>query len=349
MARTSKDPTKPPAKKKQTCAESDGSTKAKGKRATTAATKKTAAKGDGSPTSDGEDTGDGIYVDWDKDNHALSWSLLSAITDDLTIQNALFPPPGASQSTRNGGGKPKMDYYWKLYNVLFSMHLEYNQEPSRKTVKLVNKARTTLGKTGEGLDRASNITNTLPEHWRNKWDEIQSSCPYFFELRDLIAQRPNDCLAGVGHAGTQIDTSAVLSENDSEPGPDMTEEFNELDDDEEQQQSSKEAVGSGEEAEEEEEEVAGTNKRKSATSSHKTPAKPSKKPKTPARLDPSTPTSSTSDSKGRGKVKKFKGALDFEELAKNEEHTKQKELDVACEKIQYGATKLKLKAKLALQ
>ena len=62
---------------------------------------------------------------WDKDDHKLSMSLMTAITDDDTIARALFPKVGPNPSTRSGGGRPKTDHYWELCKVLFTDHLEY--------------------------------------------------------------------------------------------------------------------------------------------------------------------------------------------------------------------------------
>ena len=55
----------------------------------------------------------------------LSESLISHITNDEKIKQALFPSPGAHLSTVKGGGKPKTDYHWQLADLLFSTDFRY--------------------------------------------------------------------------------------------------------------------------------------------------------------------------------------------------------------------------------
>jgi hypothetical protein len=55
----------------------------------------------------------------------LTWSLISAITDDPAIKQGLFPSPGANVSTSKGGGKPKTDHQFALAAALFSEHSKY--------------------------------------------------------------------------------------------------------------------------------------------------------------------------------------------------------------------------------
>ena len=66
------------------------------------------------------------------DTHQNSWSdvklsesLISHITDDKKIKQALFPAPGAHLSTVKSGGKPKTDYRWQLADLLFSTDFRY--------------------------------------------------------------------------------------------------------------------------------------------------------------------------------------------------------------------------------
>lgn len=40
--------------------------------------------------------------------------------------------------------------------------------------------------------------------------EIEGACPYFFEMRELIGQRPNHVPVGLGNNDTAVDTSAIL-------------------------------------------------------------------------------------------------------------------------------------------
>ncbi|KAI0737911.1 hypothetical protein C8Q80DRAFT_1209190 [Daedaleopsis nitida] len=339
-----------------------------------------AQKKDGGTTpaqaSDSEEAGDD-HVDWDKDNHALSWSLLTAITDDEIIQNALFPPPGATQSVKNGRGKPKANHHWKLCKTLFLDHAEHGatfqavvesgdtslkkkwttkvKNRLARMVKRVNAAREILGKTGEGIEHASDILDTVPSEFKNKWEEVQAMCPYFFELRALIAQRPNNNPTGIGNTESEIDLTVlgVGSANDAGDTVEADRDAGTGDDDE----GAVEELGgrdevmdrlSGEDESKEGEDSRGRRKRGLTADIVETPAKTSKKPKTPARAGTSTPTT-TMTSQSKTKPRKNKGMLDFEAIASAEEKTRQRELDVEFEKIQYNKSKLKLKGNIKLQ
>lgn len=52
-------------------------------------------------------------------------SLLTAITDEPDIQDALYPPPGPNASTAHGGGKRKTDHHWTICKTLFTDHPQY--------------------------------------------------------------------------------------------------------------------------------------------------------------------------------------------------------------------------------
>lgn len=146
---------------------------------------------------------------WDRDDHELSWKLLTAITDDLDIQNALFPPPGSNASTKHGGGKRKADHHWELCKMIFTGHPEYGPtfesiksgdagERRRWSSKIKNrlqryvsgittayqslickhirmvtltvKAKNMLGQTGEGIIHESDINmEATSSEFRNKW------------------------------------------------------------------------------------------------------------------------------------------------------------------------------------
>jgi len=58
---------------------------------------------------------------------ALSEALISVITNDSMIKQALFPSPGLNVSGSKGGGKPKMDFHWQLCQILFTDHETYGQ------------------------------------------------------------------------------------------------------------------------------------------------------------------------------------------------------------------------------
>lgn len=58
---------------------------------------------------------------------ALSWAIVTAITDNDDIRRGLYPEPGANESTANGGGKPKADFHRLIVDEIFSNHDEYGE------------------------------------------------------------------------------------------------------------------------------------------------------------------------------------------------------------------------------
>jgi len=65
-------------------------------------------------------------LSWNTDV-ALSEALITAITDDRKIKQALFPSPGSNVSSSKGGGKPKTEYHWILCQLLFTDHPSYGE------------------------------------------------------------------------------------------------------------------------------------------------------------------------------------------------------------------------------
>jgi hypothetical protein len=57
----------------------------------------------------------------------LTWSLISAITDDPSIKQGLFLSPGTNVSTLKGGGKPKMDHQYAVAVAMFSEHEKFGE------------------------------------------------------------------------------------------------------------------------------------------------------------------------------------------------------------------------------
>lgn len=55
----------------------------------------------------------------------LSKALISAITNDQKIKQALYLSPGSNVSGSKGGGKPKTDFHWQLCQILFRVHDMY--------------------------------------------------------------------------------------------------------------------------------------------------------------------------------------------------------------------------------
>ena len=74
-------------------------------------------------------------------SESLTWSLVSVVTSDDTIQTGLYPEPGGNASMKNGGGAKKTEHYWELCKALFDGHKDYGaaftvavDNPKRKTL-----------------------------------------------------------------------------------------------------------------------------------------------------------------------------------------------------------------------
>ncbi|OJT11169.1 hypothetical protein TRAPUB_12326 [Trametes pubescens] len=349
----------------------------------------------GGKDEDKEGDDEGVTVNWDRDDHELSWKLLTAITDDLDIQNTLFPPPGSNASTKHGGGKRKADHHWELCKTIFTGHPEYGptfeaiksgdagerrrwsskiKNRLQRMVTLTVKAKNMLGQTGEGIIHESDINmEATSSEFRNKWELVKADCPYFFQMRDLVAQRPNHAPVGLGNSASSVDGGVMLDnvavelgdadtsdtsgderehERETQPGPDGNVSGADEDPDGVEVDT---GVGGGSDSDSDQSDGANvvdagsetgerTGKRKKTDGAHhkkKTPARPNKSAPAPAGVGGSE--------RSKTKGKKFKGALDLEELAKAEETTKQQELELARDKIRYNTTKLKSKTELKMQ
>lgn len=162
----------------------------------------------------------------------------------------------------------------------------------------------TMGQTGEGLTSADQIDMEKDNELTNKWAIIRSSCPWFFEMRDLIAERPNIVPAGLGNSTDVIDMAAYTNGTSTGTG---------------------DAAASSPEPEqglEDDHEDAGDNGPAGVEleiGAGKTPARPGiSQPATRAPKE---------------RTKKRKG-VDFGEIAEYEELTRQKELEVAKAKLE---------------
>ena len=79
-----------------------------------------------------------LSCSWNNDVE-LSESLITIITDDQTIKQALFPSPGSNSSSSKGGGKPKTEFHWMICKLLFTNHSVYSE--AFKKVELCNNAK----------------------------------------------------------------------------------------------------------------------------------------------------------------------------------------------------------------
>ncbi|KAJ6552893.1 hypothetical protein B0H19DRAFT_1155192 [Mycena capillaripes] len=192
-----------------------------------------------------------LDVDW-KDP-TLSVKLLSLIAENTDIKQSLFPPCGPNASTTDGGGKPKVTAQWELAVLLLGKMDKYRDAidacdtPKKKLVyanKIKNRIGTMgkitrgfideLGATGAGIRSAAEIDTKKQNKFTNKWAEITSKCPWFFEMRTLIAQRPNLVPTGLGHSTSEVTEGVIipesLSANDDAENDDEQEEGEDDDD-----------------------------------------------------------------------------------------------------------------------
>ena len=93
----------------------------------------------------------------------------------------------------------------------------------------MNGHKKTMGETGAGITRADEIDMTQENHFTNKWGTylvgkdkmcllclpfpilelaiIQETCPWFFEMCELIGERPNIVPSGLGNGNSGMDMS----------------------------------------------------------------------------------------------------------------------------------------------
>ncbi|VDC03503.1 unnamed protein product [Peniophora sp. CBMAI 1063] len=179
-------------------------------------------------------------VDWLADDMAKSFALIAAVTDDKVIKNIIYPGPGAHASTKNGGGKKKTLGYRMCHEALFENDPQLKEiyrfdrsrfdlpkkhpdraEGKKWLTKWNNKIKSRLhamatettknivamGKTGAGLASADLIT--AGSELENVWTVVKEKCPYFYEMRDLIGDRPSVVRTGLGNPDTPIDMDVL--------------------------------------------------------------------------------------------------------------------------------------------
>ena len=77
-----------------------------------------------------------MHSDWNKltswkKDHDLSWSLISAITDNEVIRQVLFPAPGGD--TMKSKSRPKADTQYEVAKVIFVEHPAYKDAFAQAT------------------------------------------------------------------------------------------------------------------------------------------------------------------------------------------------------------------------
>ncbi|KAJ7239514.1 hypothetical protein C8J57DRAFT_1727348 [Mycena rebaudengoi] len=167
-------------------------------------------------------------VDW-KDPQ-LSVELLALITQDKKIKQALYPPCGPNASTSNGGGEHKVQAQWNLCVKLLGSLPKYADaiaavDSAKDRTGFANKIKnrlSTMAKTTRShnnemgqLAQASNVPQKLIPALQtlsrpSGVPEINDSCPWFFEMRDLIGECPSLVPVGLGHSNTDIDNNVLM-------------------------------------------------------------------------------------------------------------------------------------------
>ncbi|KAF8146152.1 hypothetical protein K438DRAFT_1781312 [Mycena galopus ATCC 62051] len=98
------------------------------------------------------------------------------------------------------GGKKKVDAHWELTKLLLEENPAYTYKPAITAAavdpktsmkKSTRKHIIDLGQTSAGIKKVSNVDISCPNGFTNKWATIQETCPWFIDMWDLIAQRPN--------------------------------------------------------------------------------------------------------------------------------------------------------------
>ncbi|KAJ7107037.1 hypothetical protein C8R44DRAFT_885708 [Mycena epipterygia] len=364
-------------------------------------TKKSKADDDSSEDSEDDSNTPVLEVNW-KDPE-LSVKLLALIMEHKHIKQSLYPPCGPNASTTKGGGKTKSNAQWDLFVLLLGKDSKYKDalakcKAPKKQLAYANKIKNRLsimakiarafnnemGQTGAGIDNATQIDMSVTNSFTTKWAEISESCPWYFDMRNLIAQHPNLVPTGVGHSSmgfaadvivpgpTPADDNEIAPEGQNDldtsspapfPGWDATpghtpepeahkRSFSEMDDaagsGDDYQPSTHipseldpldgddDEAGSGDRKvdDEEEETGAGKVKAKKNETHHKNAAKPST----------STPTAALTSS--ASKPSKKTKIAEFSEIAKGEEKTRQKELDLATLRTRHAITSTEVKGRL---
>ncbi|KAJ6622109.1 hypothetical protein B0H10DRAFT_2015303 [Mycena sp. CBHHK59/15] len=72
-----------------------------------------------------------------------------------------------------------------------------------------------MGETGAGIHSADDIDTNVDNKITMLWDKIKDRALWFFDMRDLIARRPNLIPTGVGHSDSAFDVDVI----GAAPGP----------------------------------------------------------------------------------------------------------------------------------
>ncbi|KAJ6483496.1 hypothetical protein C8R47DRAFT_255954 [Mycena vitilis] len=98
--------------------------------------------------------------------------------------------------------------------------------------KISRRYDTQMGQTGAGIENAASIDMSKKNAFTTKWAEICDKCPWYFEMRNLIGQRPNLKPTGLGNSQSAVATGVILqgTVSASEAGTQQEEEEEEEED-----------------------------------------------------------------------------------------------------------------------
>ncbi|KAJ6447428.1 hypothetical protein C8R45DRAFT_948532 [Mycena sanguinolenta] len=136
------------------------------------------------------DSKDETDIEWTKE---LTWTLITAIESDEPTQDSLFPETFESAGINFWRGKIK--------NRIGVPRITWWPWANR-------------GETGAGIESEAEIGPRTG--LSTKWDLIKLESPWFFNMRTLIAARPNLHPVGLGNNETEIDTSRLLHSSDAD-------------------------------------------------------------------------------------------------------------------------------------
>ncbi|KAJ7808147.1 hypothetical protein B0H14DRAFT_3482667 [Mycena olivaceomarginata] len=177
-----------------------------------------------------------------KNNPDKTTAMVTAIGENKSYRNKLYPPPGQNQSTAEGGGLSKASIYWELFKLLwgndypkFVKYLERGKAKEREVItdkmkyrltaleKETKKIRKDMKQTGVGNKMTQQELDALPEddECRSAWGARLADFPWYFEMDDLIGKRPNSQPVAVGNSNSEefLIVDANNSIADSSDGP----------------------------------------------------------------------------------------------------------------------------------
>ncbi|KAJ7733589.1 hypothetical protein DFH07DRAFT_780603 [Mycena maculata] len=124
------------------------------------------------------------YIDIDWKDPALREKLIALIMENKYIKQALYPPCGPNASTTNGGGKTKYKEVIAACNTP-KKQLGYAnriKNRMRTMAKITHGFDTEMGQMSAGIQHSSEIDMSVTNQFTTKWAEISAVCPWFFDI-----------------------------------------------------------------------------------------------------------------------------------------------------------------------